>query len=57
MAIRGRRPKPTQRQISEGDLAKRGKHKLQAKLNSEPKPTRGLPPCPKHVVGVARSAW
>jgi P27 family predicted phage terminase small subunit len=57
MAIRGRRPKPTRRQISEGDPAKRGKRKLQEKLNSEPKATRGLPPCPKHVVGVARSAW
>jgi P27 family predicted phage terminase small subunit len=57
MAIRGRKPKPTRRQISEGDPAKRGKHKLQEKLNSEPRATRGLPPCPKHLVGVARSAW
>jgi phage terminase small subunit len=57
MAIRGRRPKPTRRQIGEGDSAKRGKRKLQEKLNSKPKATRGLPPCPKHVVGLARSAW
>jgi len=57
MAIRGRRPKATQRQISEGDPAKRGKRKLQQQLDKEPKAARGLPPCPKHVVGVARSAW
>jgi P27 family predicted phage terminase small subunit len=57
MAIRGRRPKPTQLQISEGDPAKRGKRKLQRQLDSEPKAARGLPPCPKHLTGRARAAW
>jgi P27 family predicted phage terminase small subunit len=57
MAIRGRRPKPTQLQINEGDPAKRGKGKLRQQLTREPKAARGLPPCPKHVLGLARSAW
>jgi P27 family predicted phage terminase small subunit len=55
--LRGRKPKPLQRQISEGDPAKRGKRKLQEQLSKEPKAARGLPPCPQHVSGLARSAW
>jgi len=57
LAIRGRRPKPTKQQINEGDPAKRGKRKLQQQLDREPRAARGLPPCPKHVVGLARAAW
>jgi P27 family predicted phage terminase small subunit len=55
--MRGRKPKPTARQISEGDPCKLGKGKLQAKLESEPDATRGLPDCPRHLKGRARSAW
>lgn len=55
--MRGRKPKPAQQQINEGDPAKRGVHKLDQKLESEPKAVRGLPPCPEHLSGRARSAW
>lgn len=55
--MRGRKPKPNALQQSEGDPAKRGVHKLQARLEAEPKATRGLPECPRHLRGRARSAW
>ena len=55
--MRGRKPKPAARQIAEGDPSKRGVHKLDAKLEAEPKATRGLPACPDHLKGVARKAW
>jgi len=55
--MKGRKPKPAVRQIAEGDPSKRGVHKLAAKAEGEPKATRGLPPCPKHLKGVARKAW
>jgi hypothetical protein len=55
--MKGRKPKPAARQIAEGDPSKRGVHKLDAKLDAEPKATRGLPPCPKHLRGRARTAW
>ena len=55
--MRGRKPKPAARQIAEGDPSKRGVHKLDAKLEAEPKATRGLPGCPDHLKGVARKAW
>ena len=55
--MKGRKPKPAARQIAEGDPSKRGVHKLDAKLDAEPKATRGLPPCPKHLKGRARTAW
>jgi P27 family predicted phage terminase small subunit len=55
--LRGRKPKPTARQISEGDPSKRGKRKLEARLAAEPKPAKGLPNCPRHLKGRARYAW
>jgi P27 family predicted phage terminase small subunit len=55
--MRGRKPKPTQRQIAEGDPRKKGTHKLQEKLLSEPNAPRGLPPCPDHLAGLAKTAW
>jgi P27 family predicted phage terminase small subunit len=55
--MKGRKPKPAARQIAEGDPSKRGVHKLAARAEAEPKATRGLPPCPKHLKGVARKAW
>ena len=55
--MRGRKPKPAARQISEGDPRKLGKRKLQAKLEAEPQATRGLPACPRHLRGRARAAW
>ena len=53
----GRKPKPPARQIAEGDPRKRGVHKLDELMDGEPKATRGLPECPKHLKGVARKAW
>jgi P27 family predicted phage terminase small subunit len=53
----GRKPKPLATQISEGDPAKRGKNKLRQQMAAEPKPTKGLPLCPRHLRGRARAAW
>jgi|SRR5947209_7515997 len=55
--MRGRKPKPTQHQIAEGDPRKRGVNKLDQKLAAEPKAARGLPACPRHLRGRARAAW
>ena len=55
--MRGRKPKTAAQQIREGDPRKRGVHKLDARLEAEPKATRGLPECPKHLKGKARTAW
>jgi len=55
--MRGRKPKPTARQIAEGDPRKKGVGKLKEKLATEPKAARGLPACPRHLRGRARAAW
>jgi P27 family predicted phage terminase small subunit len=55
--LKGRKPKPTARQIAEGDPRQRGVHKLDEKLASEPAATKGLPACPPHLAGRARSVW
>jgi P27 family predicted phage terminase small subunit len=55
--MRGRKPKPTALQISEGDPRKLGVHKLEQKLKAEAKGARGLPNCPTHLKGRARKAW
>jgi P27 family predicted phage terminase small subunit len=55
--MRGRKPKPTTLQISEGDPRKLGVHRLEQKLGAEAKGTRGLPKCPTHLKGLARKAW
>lgn len=55
--MRGRKPKPTATQIAAGDPRKLGAHKLQAKLDAEPKATKGFPACPRHLRGRARAAW
>jgi P27 family predicted phage terminase small subunit len=55
--MRGRKPKPTSQQISEGDPRKLGVHRLEQKLEAEAKASRGLPRCPKHLQGAARKAW
>lgn len=53
----GRKRKPAQQQINEGDPSKRGVHQLDKRLDSEPKAPSGLPECPKHLKGRSRSAW
>lgn len=55
--MRGRKPKPVSQQIAEGDPRKHGVNKLQERLAAEPKAARGLPTCPRHLRGRARSAW
>lgn len=55
--MRGRKPKPTNLQIAEGDPRKRGVKKLEQKLEAEAKGSRGLPRCPAHLQGLARKAW
>jgi P27 family predicted phage terminase small subunit len=53
----GRKPKSIQSQIAAGDPRKRGKHRLEALLAGEPKASRGLPSCPRHLKGRAHAAW
>lgn len=55
--MRGRKPKPTSLQISEGDPRKHGVHRLEQKLKSEVSGARGLPRCPAHLRGLAKKAW
>lgn len=55
--MRGRKPKTTSQQIAEGDPRKHGVHKLADRIEAEPEPARGLPPCPPHLKGVAQKAW
>ena len=55
--MRGRKPKPVERQITEGDPSKRGKGKLERKAAAGIKASPGLPPCPRHLKGRSRSAW
>jgi P27 family predicted phage terminase small subunit len=55
--MRGRKPKPVQRQIAEGDPRMRGVHKLDEKLASLPKAARGLPEVPSHLGRVAAMQW
>lgn len=55
--MRGRKPKPTAKQIAAGDPRRLGVRKLKAKLAAEPKAAAGLPSCPRHLRGRARAAW
>lgn len=43
--------------MAEGDPRKHGVHRLEEKLKSEARGTRGLPRCPAHLKGFARKAW
>lgn len=49
--------KSTARQIADGDPRKIGINKLQEKLAAEPKATTGLPECPSHLRGRARTQF
>ena len=55
--MRGRKPKPTELQIAEGDPRKHGVHRLEKRLEVEAKGSRGLPRCSAHLKGLARKAW
>ena len=53
----GRNCKPFSLQLNEGDRRKHGRHKLSDAAERVPKGSRGLPRCPTHLTGRARSAW
>lgn len=55
--MRGRPRKSLAAQIIAGDPRRRGRHKLAERLDAGPQPTPGLPPCPKHLTGLARERW
>lgn len=55
--MKGRKPRPIERQIAEGDPRKHGKRTLERRLANQPKATGELPPCPRHLKGRARAAW
>jgi P27 family predicted phage terminase small subunit len=54
---RGQKPKPISVQIANGDPRRKGVHKLEQALASEPQAERGLPLCPEYLKGRAREAW
>jgi P27 family predicted phage terminase small subunit len=55
--MRGRKPKPAALKVAEGDTRKIGVHKLEQVIAAQPKASRGLPECPRHLKGRARRAW
>jgi P27 family predicted phage terminase small subunit len=55
--MRGRKPKPIQQQINEGDPRQRGVHKLDERKEKMPKAEQGLGDCPAELGAIARSAW
>ena len=55
--MRGRKPKTAGQHLAEGDPSHFGRKKLLERQAAEPKPVRGLPPCPSHLKGMARKAW
>jgi P27 family predicted phage terminase small subunit len=55
--MKGRKPKPLQQRLAEGDAKRFGVHKLDEKLAALPKAVRGLPAAPRYLRGVAREQW
>lgn len=55
--MRGRKPRPIQQQINEGDRRQRGPKKLNEQLASIPKAERGLPECPSYLGAIAHEKW
>ena len=55
--MRGRKPKPVERHIANGDPSKHGTGKLQERLKAQVKARIGLPRCPTHLRGRARACW
>ena len=51
MGKRGPAPKPTALKLVEGNPGKRAINK------QEPKPKVGVPKCPSHIPGIAKSLW
>jgi P27 family predicted phage terminase small subunit len=55
--MRGRKPKPIERQIAEGDPRKHGVHKLEEARDALPEAEKGLPKCRADLGPLARFAW
>lgn len=55
--MRGRKPKPIERQIAEGDPRKHGVHKLEEARDAVPQAERGLPPAPEDLGPIARAQY
>jgi len=55
--MRGRKPKPVQRALAEGDTRKVGANKLAARMEALPKGLRGLPDAPAHLGPLEREQW
>jgi P27 family predicted phage terminase small subunit len=55
--MRGRKPKPLERQVAEGDPRKIGKVKLGTMLKNQPFVDGNLPDCPERFSVVAKQAW
>jgi hypothetical protein len=52
--LRGRKPKPLNLQVAEGDTRKKGTLKVKAALAAQPKSARGLPHAPKSLTSRER---
>lgn len=55
--MRGRKPKPLQRQFAEGDTRHIGARKLNERLAALPKAMRGLGDPPPHLSELAKQQW
>jgi P27 family predicted phage terminase small subunit len=55
--MRGRKPKPIEQHIANGDPSKLGTGKLQERLDQQVKAKRGLPNAPGYLSKVGRAAW
>jgi P27 family predicted phage terminase small subunit len=55
--MRGRKPKPIQQHLNEGDPSHLGVKKLEQRLESLPRAARGLPDPPAHLPRLAREQW
>src|SRR4051794_5316059 len=55
--MRGRKPKPIEQHIAEGDPSKFGKAKLEARLERKPRTCDSIPDCPKRLSKIGKEAW
>jgi P27 family predicted phage terminase small subunit len=55
--VKGRKPKPVQTRIAEGDRRHVGVNKLDQQRAALPSALRGLPGAPRHLSAAARNMW
>lgn len=55
--MKGKKPKPINQRIAEGDLRHVGTGKLEQQRLAQIKAVRGLPDAPQHLNAVAREQW